>query len=42
MWHTTPRIPTLILFKNGQPIERIVGYQPKAALLARLDPHLAE
>jgi thioredoxin 2 len=34
-------IPTLILFKNGEPVETIVGAMPKAALLERLDPHLA-
>lgn len=34
-------IPTLLLFKNGEPVERIVGYQPKPQLLARLNPHLA-
>ena len=33
-------IPTLLLFKNGEPVERIVGYQPKPQLLARLNPHL--
>ncbi len=33
-------IPTLILFKNGQPVERIVGYMPKEKLLERLKPHL--
>ncbi len=33
-------IPTLILFKNGEPVERIVGYMPKEKLLARLEPHL--
>jgi thioredoxin 2 len=33
-------IPTLILFKNGNPVETIVGSMPKAALLERLDPHL--
>ncbi|MBI4493961.1 MAG: thioredoxin [Chloroflexi bacterium] len=32
-------IPTLILFKRGQPVERIVGFQPKAQLLQRLQPH---
>jgi thioredoxin 1 len=34
-------IPTLILFKNGQETERIVGYMPKDRLLAKLKPHLA-
>jgi len=34
-------IPTLILFKNGQEAERIVGFLPKERLMARLKPHLA-
>jgi thioredoxin 1 len=34
-------IPTLILFKNGQETERIVGFLPKERLMARLKPHLA-
>jgi len=34
-------IPTLILFKNGRSVERIVGFMPKAKLLARLTPHLS-
>ncbi len=29
-------IPTLILFENGKEKKRIVGYQPKSALLASL------
>jgi len=33
-------IPTLILFKGGQPVERITGYMPKERLLAKLTPHL--
>jgi thioredoxin len=33
-------IPTLILFKNGQPIERMVGALPKAAILEKLLPYL--
>ena len=33
-------IPTLILFKNGQVAERIVGYMPKEKLLSKLKPHL--
>ncbi len=33
-------IPTLILFKAGQPVERIVGFLPKEKLLAKLRPHL--
>ena len=33
-------IPTLILFKGGQPVERIVGFLPKPALMGRLQKHL--
>ncbi len=34
-------IPTLILFKDGQVLERITGYMPKDRLLQKLSPHLA-
>lgn len=33
-------IPTLILFRNGQEVERIVGFMPKERLLQKLEPHL--
>lgn len=33
-------IPTLIVFKGGKPVERIVGFMPKAKLLAKLTPHI--
>jgi thioredoxin 1 len=33
-------IPTLILFKNGQPVQRIVGFKPKERLMADLKQHL--
>jgi thioredoxin 1 len=33
-------IPTLILFKGGQAVERITGYMPKDRLLPKLRPHL--
>lgn len=33
-------IPTLILFKNGQAVETMVGAMSKHALLERLGPHL--
>jgi thioredoxin 1 len=35
-------IPTLILFKNGQAVERLVGAMPKRTLLAKITPHLQE
>ncbi len=34
-------IPTLILFKDGQVVERITGYMPKERLLEKLAPHLS-
>jgi len=34
-------IPTLLLFKGGKPVERIVGYMPKERLLERIKPHLS-
>jgi len=33
-------IPTLILFKDGKPAQRIVGYMNRDRLLAQLKPHL--
>lgn len=33
-------IPTMVLYKNGEPVERIVGAQPKERLLETLSPHL--
>ena len=35
-------IPTLILFKGGEPVERLVGYMPKAQLVGKLEKRLAE
>lgn len=33
-------IPTLILFKDGKPAERVTGYQPKDKLVGRIAKHL--
>jgi thioredoxin 1 len=33
-------IPTMILFKDGEMVERIVGFMPKPALMKKLQPHL--
>jgi thioredoxin 1 len=35
-------IPTLILFRNGQSVERLVGTMPKGQLLSRIRPYLAK
>ena len=33
-------IPTLLLFKDGQEVERQVGFIPKDKLLSKIAPHL--
>ncbi|MBI5974509.1 thioredoxin [Staphylococcus canis] len=33
-------IPTLILFKDGQPVDKVVGFQPKENLAQVLNNHL--
>jgi thioredoxin 1 len=33
-------VPTLILFKSGQAVERLNGYMQKERILSKLKPHL--
>lgn len=33
-------IPTLLIFKNGQAVDQIIGAVPKKNILAKLLPHL--
>ncbi len=33
-------IPTLIVFKDGKPVETITGVQPKAAITSAIDNHI--
>lgn len=33
-------VPTVILFKGGQPVDRVVGYVPEKNLSSFLDKHL--
>lgn len=33
-------IPSLVLFKNGQVVEKIVGALPKPAVISKIQPHL--
>ena len=34
-------IPTLLVFKSGEPVQQIVGFRPKSDLKKRLDAALA-
>lgn len=34
-------IPTLMLFKGGEPVATLVGYQPKQQLVSKIQPHLS-
>jgi thioredoxin 1 len=34
-------IPTLLVFKNGEVVEKMVGAYPKATMLAKIKPHLS-
>jgi thioredoxin 1 len=40
MQYQVQSIPTLILFKDGQPVERIIGYMPKERMLQKIRPHI--
>jgi thioredoxin len=33
-------VPTLMLFHNGEPLERLTGFQPKDRIASRINPHL--
>lgn len=35
-------LPTVVLFKNGQPVDGFQGAQPESAIRAMLKPHVAE
>ena len=34
-------LPTMILFRDGQPVKKLIGARPKAALMRELTPFLA-
>ena len=34
-------IPTLMLFKGGEAVERITGYQPKDKITSKIVPHIS-
>ena len=33
-------IPTLVLFKDGQPVDKVVGFNPKEALVELVNKHV--
>lgn len=33
-------IPTLLVFKDGEVVDKMIGFQPKEALAARLQDHI--
>lgn len=33
-------IPTLMVFKDGQMVDKLLGFQPKAQLMEWINPHL--
>ena len=34
-------VPTLLLFVQGEPVERLTGFMPKNKILAKLEPHVS-
>lgn len=34
-------IPTLLIFKNGEAVDQLIGAVPKASIVSKLDPLLA-
>ena len=32
-------LPTMLLFKNGELVDRLMGNQPKPAIINKLEPH---
>ena len=33
-------LPTLMIFKNGQPVERLVGLMPKSSIITNIEKHI--
>lgn len=33
-------LPTLLVFKNGEPVERLVGLMPKASIITNIEKHV--
>lgn len=35
-------IPTMIIYKNGEPVDKLVGAMPKQQIMDRITPHMAK
>ena len=33
-------LPTLLVFKNGEPVERLVGLMPKSSIITNIEKHV--
>ena len=33
-------LPTMLLFKNGEQVEKLMGFMPKSAISSKIEPHL--
>ena len=33
-------LPTLMIFKNGEPVERLVGLMPKSSIITNVEKHI--
>lgn len=40
--YTVMSLPTMMLFKDGEVVDRMIGYKPKAKILEKLAMHLQE
>ncbi len=40
MQYGVQSIPTLLIFKNGKEVERLIGYMSKTKLLSKIEPHV--
>jgi thioredoxin 1 len=40
MRYSVMSIPTMLVFKDGEPVDRIVGARPKGYLMGQIEPHM--
>ncbi len=40
MTYQVMSVPTMMLFKNGEVLERMVGFKPKEKIVEKIAPHL--